>query len=144
MNSSARFHGSANLDLLRTLAVLLVLACHVLLFFGLIHRGDFFWSIGSWGVLLFFVHTSTVLMMSIERQIESGAARPYVTFLLRRVFRIYPLSVTTVAAVVLLRLPLGQFEDGHFLAARLDWPTVLSNLLLVQNITGSGSVLNPL
>src|SRR5690242_15749179 len=58
---------SPNLDLLRTLAVLYVVIFHLLLFFEKTNLG-LLWSIGHWGVLLFFVHTSLVLMFSLERQ----------------------------------------------------------------------------
>src|SRR4029077_4966072 len=59
---------SANLDLLRSAAVILVFVNHLLLFLGLTHAGEFLRPLGRWGVQLFFVHSSLVLMMSLERQ----------------------------------------------------------------------------
>ena len=59
----------ANLDLLRAIAVLLVLAQHV---GSKMHIEHIAWAptrcpLGLFGVLLFFVHTSLVLMYSMER-----------------------------------------------------------------------------
>jgi hypothetical protein len=58
---------SGNLDLLRSFAVLCVLVFHLLLFFGHGRVPHGAGSLGHWGVLVFFVHTSIVLMASIER-----------------------------------------------------------------------------
>jgi len=58
---------SANLDFLRATAVLLVLAQHLC---KRMHVDQIGWvatsSLGLFGVLLFFVHTSLVLMYSME------------------------------------------------------------------------------
>ncbi len=93
---------SANLDLLRSTAVILVFVNHLLLFLGLTHEGEFLRPLGRWGVQLFFVHCSLVLMMSLERQNRLRYARPYSAFLIRRCFRILPLSVLFVAVVSLV------------------------------------------
>jgi peptidoglycan/LPS O-acetylase OafA/YrhL len=116
----------------------------LLLFLGLTHEGEFLRPLGRWGVQLFFVHSSLVLMMSLERQKGLRYASPYAAFLLRRCFRIFPLSVLFVAAVCWFRLPLGHLESGAFLPARFNAFTIASNLLLIQNVTGSESVLEPL
>jgi peptidoglycan/LPS O-acetylase OafA/YrhL len=83
-------------------------------------------------------------MMSLERQNRFRYASPYSAFLLRRCFRIFPLSVVFVAVVCWFRLPLGHLESRAFLPAQFSAITIASNLLLVQNITGSESVLEPL
>ena len=54
----------ANLDFLRSVAVLLVVYAHTLLYCG---RLDLIGWAGLIGVCLFFVHTSLVLMWSLER-----------------------------------------------------------------------------
>ena len=93
---------------------------------------------GHFGVLVFFIHTSLVLMMSLDRLLEKGtkvAAR----FYLRRLFRIYPLSIFTVVVITALRIP-SYFD--HFVEPGVA--VLLANLFLVQNIFGKFSVTGPL
>src|SRR5665213_2328994 len=67
-SSSAIRTDSSNLDLLRSIAVLLVLLNHVLSIFQVdAGIGTLPWMLGRVGVLMFFVHTSFVLMLSLER-----------------------------------------------------------------------------
>ncbi len=100
---------------------------------------------GIGGVLFFFVHTSLVLMFSLERlQDKLDGVKLFLGFMIRRCFRIYPLSLLAVLTVFFLRLPLGHLVHG-----RLEWVDVshwglISNLLLTQNLTNSKSVLSPL
>jgi peptidoglycan/LPS O-acetylase OafA/YrhL len=132
---------SANLDVLRTLAVAMVVVFHFLEFFQLTERGDFVHQLGQWGVLLFFVHTSLVLMLSLERQSAARYQSPYLAFVVRRIFRIYPLSVAVVAAVCAFHWPVGDTVLGQFVAAPFDWKAKASNVLLIQNLTHSQSVM---
>jgi len=87
---------SANLDVLRSIAVLLVFACH---FSGMLTGGgarySLIWRIGRLGVLIFFVHTCLVLMWSLDRS-QPGARHLFSAFYVRRAFRIYPLSIVFV------------------------------------------------
>jgi len=136
---------SANLDFLRANAVLMVFVFHVFDFFGIKRIGPFeLQAMGGFGVILFFVHTSFVLMLSLERQLENfGSQRFFWMFMLRRCFRIYPLSVFVVTIIAFLKLPLAGTPWT------LDWPAVgrldvLSNLLLTQNLTNSPSIPGPL
>lgn len=111
-----------NLDFLRACAVLYVLADHILQAVG-IHRilgADINW-LGRTGVLFFFVHTCCVLMMSLQRHRGEGLLQ---AFYIRRMFRIYPLSMVGVLAVMML--------PGAPLLGVGGW---LSNLLLIQNLT---------
>ncbi len=96
--------------------------------------------LGHAGVLIFFVHTSLVLMRSMERMRLTGR-KLFQSFMLRRCFRIYPLSIAVILLVLAFRIP--PFSDGqpfHWFAWR-DW---LANFALVQNVTGSPQVLAPL
>jgi peptidoglycan/LPS O-acetylase OafA/YrhL len=128
-----------NLDLLRALAVSAVVLGHIAAFFGAPPR---IWLVdpyclGRMGVLLFFVHTSLVLMQSLER--DPSATR----FLLRRVFRIYPLAMVAIVATVAFRLPLSRVEPHHFIRWNADAMDVLANIFLVQDFSGRVAILGP-
>jgi peptidoglycan/LPS O-acetylase OafA/YrhL len=128
---------SPNLDVLRSMAVLMVLFDHLTRHYHF----DRFGNIGLFGVLLFFVHTSLVLMYSMQRSGLSGAAL-LKDFYVRRFFRIYPLSVLAVLTAVALHL----HADGRGLviAPRPGAWELISNLLLVQNLTQTSSIIGPL
>jgi len=133
----------ANLDVLRAIAVGLVLCDHVSetvspLVGVSLHPWD--WLLGRLGVLAFFVHTSLVLMQSLERSRLQGAAM-FANFYIRRLFRIYPLSIVCVVLVLVLGVTRVPWE-----ATPPAWTTtqIVSNLLLIQNLTFSPSVLAPL
>lgn len=111
-----------NLDFLRALAVLLVLAAHLAGY--TIRTNPVSFALGQLGVMLFFVHTSLVLMQSLERQQLAGAALLR-AFYLQRACRIYPL-----AAVMLLGIYF--FADARWTPFEL-----LANLLMVQNLVYS-------
>lgn len=128
-----------NLDLLRAIAVLCVLIAHLGLAVGLPSHG---WDqLGRFGVMLFFVHTSLVLMGSLERQQrESSWVR---SFYIRRAFRIYPLACVIVMTVVAIGLPNGlplvNLPTNGVVTSGIR--SVVSNFLLVQNLSGSPNVL---
>ena len=128
---------SSNLDFLRAYAVLTVYLGHALQTFhietivGRVTIYDF----AQTGVLIFFVHTSLVLMLSLERLRIASVSRLFSVFYIRRAFRIYPLSIATVLIMLAAHVP--DFP-GH----RFSWPgwlSLLSNLTLTQNATRSGS-----
>jgi peptidoglycan/LPS O-acetylase OafA/YrhL len=123
---------SANLDVLRAIAVLMVF-CHHIFEFGY-YSARHVSGLGQFGVLIFFVHTSLVLMMSMER--NSGA----LNFYIRRFFRIYPLSILVVGLVVVLRIP----HDPAREYASFGTFNLLSNFALTMNLTHSPVVLAPL
>lgn len=113
----------ANLDLLRTIAVALVVFSHIPFFIGLTQPPFYnFKTLGRLGVGIFFVHTTLVLLMSLQR--TGPAAGP---FFVRRLFRIYPLAMAVVLLMSALQALGGQ---------RIDAAGVLSNLLLLQHVTG--------
>lgn len=132
---------SPNLDCLRSFAVLAVFVDHLLATQGVEQIGGVtLWELGRLGVLMFFVHTSLVLMMSMERM-RLTTWKLIGSFAVRRIFRIYPLSIVFVALVVLLAIPATPWRVGveHF--SKLD---IASNFLLTQNLTYSRSVIGAL
>ena len=94
-------------------------------------------EVGHIGVLFFFVHTALVLMLSLDR---SPARRTLANFYVRRLFRIYPLSIVCVLAVLLVEVP--QVPEGAFVT--FSWTEITSNLLLIQNLTKQADVIMPL
>jgi peptidoglycan/LPS O-acetylase OafA/YrhL len=118
----------ANLDLLRSVAVLSV-------FFSHLHdivtgrETEVAWHFGQIGVLIFFVHTSLVLMESMERLGLEG--RPFFSsFYVRRWFRIYPLSIFCVLSVYAFHIPPGVNQ----VARSWNVKELLANLSLTQNL----------
>jgi peptidoglycan/LPS O-acetylase OafA/YrhL len=133
-----------NLDVLRATAVSLVVLDHGLS--ASIYKwalGFDPWYLGRIGVLIFFVHTSLVLMSSIERGGDSGNwIRRFYT---RRAFRIYPLAIVCILLVVGFSIPAGVGSHGltvHYTPFAKS--VVVSNLLLVQNLNGAPNVIGVL
>lgn len=121
-----------NLDILRALAVGLVLVGHMLAVLRIRGLGD----LGHLGVLLFFVHTSLVLMMSMGRTKLAGSDLRR-SFWVRRVFRIYPLSIACVVLFVLFEVPSAFWLSPY---AAPDAGTIISNLFLAQNLSQDPSI----
>ena len=123
-----------NLDFLRAVAVLLVLFSHLTYYAGFMDFGDFKISwLGGIGVYFFFVHTCFVLMLSLERQWKGqGAFQLFGSFMIRRIFRIYPLSIAVILLILVFHLPLAELSPRHFVGASPDLARIVSNLLLVQ------------
>lgn len=124
---------SPNLDVLRSLAISFVVISHLLLDRSLVNPGGYdTHTLGTLGVLIFFVHTCLVLMFSLQRQVSVYSNNLAVSFMVARAFRIFPLSIVVVIALSLIeRMHAGT---GPSLS------TFLSNILLIQNITGSPSI----
>jgi len=119
-----------NLDLLRSIAVLLVVADHVL-----VYKGIKAYGIGLFGVYLFFVHTCLVLMWSLERNPHT------LNFYLRRVFRIYPFAIIIVLATFLLGFPPDHGSEIHYIPlVRGSLKGLIANLALMQNLHGGRSI----
>src|SRR5580698_5370161 len=99
-----------NLDMLRAIAVLCVFFAHLCLIaleFGYLPVPTHveIWKIlltqlGRVGVLFFFVHTALVLMLSLDRTQPVGLI---VNFYIRRIFRVYPLCIVCILAVLVLK-----------------------------------------
>lgn len=125
---------SPNLDMLRAIAVSLVLIDHTTGFFldDPKPRVVMGW-LGGLGVALFFVHTSVVLMMSMERSGLAGWALAK-WFYIRRAFRIYPLNCVLVLFVFCTGIP-QRFLFAHAAqGAPRTALVLLSNLTLTQNL----------
>lgn len=131
---------SRNLDFLRSIAVLLVLVDHLFMAAGLAERFPGVYDMGHLGVLMFFVHTSMVLMMSLERSQERNSGHLFRNFYIRRAFRIYPLSIACVLFACAFAMP--QTPGGP--PATHGRFQILASVLLVQNLAGQLSVVSPL
>lgn len=123
--------------------MLAVLADHLLEYVGgrigvEFHPAD--WRIGRVGVLLFFVHTSYVLMLSLQR-LHAGGGNVFLNFMVRRIFRIFPLSIIAITVMLAFRIPAMGWM-GDFTAPTAT--ELLANLALVQNLTYSRDILAPL
>ncbi len=116
-----------NLDLLRSVAVLCVFFAHLPEVNH--HLTDTTWHFGQMGVLIFFVHTSLVLMQSMERMRLEGRTL-FTTFYLRRAFRIYPLSMFCVMCAFIA----GVSPDIDHLARQWNLKELFANLTLTQNL----------
>jgi peptidoglycan/LPS O-acetylase OafA/YrhL len=134
-----------NLDVMRSVAVLFVVTGHLALFFGVMPHYFPAPTLGHWGVLMFFVHTSFVLILSLKRQQERRPAQPlFGSFMLRRIFRIAPLATIVILAIVLFKLPVAHLHNGHFQGISLTPGGVLANMLFVQDLTRTDSPEAPL
>ncbi|HLW97054.1 MAG TPA: acyltransferase [Candidatus Acidoferrales bacterium] len=135
-----------NLDYLRSMAVTMVVVFHLLLYFGpQFHRWDPEGLLGYAGVLFFFVHTSLVLMFSLNRLSNKfTGSKLFFGFMIRRAFRIYPLSILAVSAIAIFHLPFGGLSAFTFRPEIVSRLGLTSNLLLTQNLTNTHSVLGPL
>ncbi len=115
-----------NLDVVRSVAVVSVLASHIS---GALSSNHYVSSFGGFGVMLFFVHTSLVLMWSLER-------RPNIPdFYIRRIARIYPLAIAVLLIAVATRAKVGLFyASGPFFIYWTVKPLeLLAHIFLVQD-----------
>ena len=112
------------------MAVLCVYVSHLLSAAGWAHFG----SLGRFGVILFFVHTSFVLVASLDRMAQTHDNRHLLfAFAARRFFRIYPLSIVMVLGVTLLMIP--GMPSSHYYW--IGWRDFVSNLAITQTLTYS-------
>jgi peptidoglycan/LPS O-acetylase OafA/YrhL len=120
--AAREFRESVNLDILRSVAVLLIFSCHYLACSA--HSSAKWaapWRFGQIGLWMFFVHTCVVLMWSLER-IVRRESNYLVPFYVRRLMRIYPLSIFFVLLAYVFDT---RWVPGGF------WRT----LTLTQNLT---------
>ena len=106
----------ANLDVLRAFAVSCVVIHHLTLTlhfytgFMPLHLLDYFRALGHAGVLAFFVHTSLVLMYSLERMHRAGG-KFAIGFYIRRILRIYPLAIVAILIAFTFHFPWKTWDD---------------------------------
>jgi peptidoglycan/LPS O-acetylase OafA/YrhL len=118
-----------------------VLAVHVLGFLGILPPDSPLMRVGRFGLRLFFVHTSLVLMYSMARRYHGESWRAvFGHFIVRRCFRIYPLSMLVVLVVFLFRIPAAHVAAWSMQHIAVGLPGLLANLLLVQNLTYTPSI----
>ena len=129
---------SSNLDLLRAMAIIFVVLSHLPLPLAYDQSFDTRF-LGALGVALFFVHTCLVLMQSLLRCVSASPGRPWVVpFFIRRICRIYPLSISVVTTLAVCSwLSVSDSKIFHLNG-------YLSNVLLIQNLTGHVSTPGPL
>jgi peptidoglycan/LPS O-acetylase OafA/YrhL len=129
-----------NLDVLRAIAVLLVFANHIIN--ALVGHGTLIAAwVGRAGVQAFFVHTSLVLMASLERDGAPQRSGWIQRFYVRRILRIYPLAIAAVMLVLILHVPrLTVF--GHNETYSIG--DILANFALVQSVLNRPSILGVL
>lgn len=148
MRPMAKAGQDSNLDILRSVAVLAVFAAHSLQVIAGCKIGEHLaygvetYALGRIGVLIFFVHTSLVLMQSLERTSVGLSHLSLIKhFYIKRAFRIYPLSACLILLSIAFSIP------PNALAVPYKWQGmrwVLANLLLIQNVTGFTPVSSPL
>ena len=136
-----------NLDLLRSLAVMSVVAVHIWSQSIVFHINpenlavsQFLYNLSFTGVMFFFVHTCLVLMLSMHRAPEGHLTR---SFLIRRAFRIYPLCWATI----LLVLATGLSDQPNHSLRTMGFVSLAANFLLMQNLPGfhaGASIIGPL
>jgi peptidoglycan/LPS O-acetylase OafA/YrhL len=111
------------------MAVISVVAEHLLIALNIHMLGPIqvAW-IGVVGVFVFFIHTSLVLMWSMER-------RPHVLdFYIRRIFRIYPLAIAAILVAIACHAPVGGTPANCFARAPLTLRGIAANFTLMQNL----------
>src|ERR1019366_1254898 len=136
MRVMAKVGQDSNLDILRSIAVLAVFVTHALQVIAGVKFGEHLaygvetYSLGRIGVLIFFVHTSLVLMQSLERTTTNLLSWSLIRyFYIRRAFRIYPLSVCLILLSMAFSIPPNALGVPYrWRGAR--W--ALANILLIQ------------
>jgi peptidoglycan/LPS O-acetylase OafA/YrhL len=135
-----------NLDFVRSLAVLMVVAAHLGWFLGDLHFSFLEISLlGRLGVVIFFVHSGIVNLLSIEGHVRKhGEYRLFRSFMTRRCLRIYPLSIFVVAIVYLSHIPVAHITQGSSTPGNHPGAEVVPSLFLVQNFVQFDQLLEPL
>jgi len=131
----------STLDFMRALCTLVVVGAHFLAMTG--HFPNVMGGLPRVAVLMFFVHTSFVLMLSLERQQAKSPDGLWWRFMVKRFFRVYPLTTFVIAAIMIFRIP-SQLVPPNFQYLQLTATGVISNFLLTMNLTASDPILSPM
>jgi peptidoglycan/LPS O-acetylase OafA/YrhL len=131
----------STLDFMRALCTLVVVGAHYLALTG--HYPQIIGGLPRVAVLMFFVHTSFVLMFSLEREHAKSPHKLWRRFMVRRFFRVYPLTTLVLAAIVVFKIP-SQMVPPNFQYLHLSTADLVSNFLLTMNLTASQPLLSPM
>jgi peptidoglycan/LPS O-acetylase OafA/YrhL len=145
-NSGLAASHETNLDFVRALAVLMVVGAHLAWFHGDVRFGFFQLSLlGRLGVVIFFVHSGIVNMLSIDRHVQKASTRGlFRSYMTRRCFRIYPLSIVVVSIVFLTKIPVAHLCSWSTSVGNHPQAEFLPSLLLVQNFVQFDQIVEPL
>ena len=122
----------SNLDLVRAIAIVLVILSHLPINFPYYYHKQ---TLGLLGVKIFFVHTALVLMLSLKNNEQNKKIKNTILkFYIQRLFRIFPLSILIVTFLILIDHHLNNYS----------YSIIISNILLIQNITKTISIPEPL
>ena len=137
---------SVNLDVLRSISVLMVIWWHLAYFLGYsTWHGINIRSIGWLGVYFFFVHTTYVLMFSLNRiNTQNNLFSTLCSFYCKRFFRIYPLSIFIVLLVAFFTLPGHISRPWDVVESVESIRQIIANIFLIQNITHHTDIIGPL
>jgi len=124
----------------------MVVGAHLGWFLGDIRCSFFEVSLlGRLGVVIFFVHSGIVNMLSIDRHVQkAGSYALFSSYMTRRCFRIYPLSIVVVSIVFLTKIPVAHISAWSATTGNHPQAEFLPSLLLVQNFVQFDQILEPL
>ena len=124
--------------------MLLVLFDHTIKFLGFERHGSFDINwVGRIGVAFFFVHTSLVLMLSLDRSKLEGWPLT-LNFYVRRAFRLFPLSCFFVLFTWVIGIPQSSVHPHMIQGVAITPKLLLTNLTLTQNVFGTGDIMGQL
>lgn len=116
------------IDILRGVAILLVLGLHARHFFSPYENTPSFVEYGMYGVQLFFILSALSLLISLK----NNDSPSWSMFWIRRVFRVAPMYLVGVCAFGILYISGVKF--WLFLHERINLTDVVSNLFMVHGL----------
>lgn len=119
------------IDVLRGIAILGVIAIHASEYVkGLWPPVEFLFAFGEMGVQLFFVVSAITLFLSTAKRAER---HPWLSFYIRRYFRIAPLFYLGIAFYALFSIPFNYLHgQGSHIDAAYNLPNIAANIFLVH------------